>query len=61
MVCAFVALSASVDSHSVRLDGEEEEEVAGFSVVSLFFVVVSLLFFGRKVFTKLAKLPPTGT
>lgn len=60
MVCAFVALSASVDSHSVRLDGEEEE-VAGFSVVSLFFVVVSLLFFGRKVFTKLAKLPPTGT
>lgn len=56
MVCAFVALSASVDSHSVRLDGEEEE-VAGFSVVSLFFVVVSLLFFGRKVLRSLLSCP----
>lgn len=56
VVCAFVALSASVDSHSVRLDGEEEE-VAGFSVVSLFFVVVSLLFFGRKVLRSLLSCP----
>lgn len=55
-----VALSASVDSRSVRSDGEEEE-VAGFSVVSLFFVVVSFLFFWLEGFTKLAKLPPTGT
>lgn len=55
-MCAFVALSASVDSHSVRLDGEEEE-VAGFSVVSLFFVVVSLLFFGRKVLRSLLSCP----
>lgn len=56
VVCAFVALSASVDSHSVRLDGEEEE-VAGFSVVSLFFVVVSFLFFGRKVLRSLLSCP----
>lgn len=44
MVCAFVALSASVDSHSVRLDGEEEE-VAGFSVVSLYFSLLFLFCF----------------
>lgn len=49
-----VALSASVNSRSVRLGGEEEE-VAGFSFVSLFFIVVS--FFGRKVLRSLLSCP----